>query len=366
MRCNGPTQLDPKGDRLAGSSHEERVAVYGELRRRVQGAADETTDRAGKTHRYYQSVSSQSIVVTIRVGGDSRSGDHISLLVAEAKGGQLDQRGDRHEVTTKRVRYEPPGVEKVVIRNRIEYASPDDEVHTLDVYYSPDHAGTTTPAVVLVSGLSDISAQKLLRCRINEMESFISWARLAAASGLVGVTYTTATDPVADLRAVLAFLRAQGAALAIDGTRLGLWAASSHVPNLLGQLIEQPRSLTCAVLCYGFMLDLHGSTGVAEAQRTWRFVNPAAGKTVDDLSADVPLFIARAGRETNPHLNDSIDRFLWHALRRNLPVTFVNHHVGPHAFDVEDDGETSRAIVRQILTFLRSKLLDEGNGVRTA
>ena len=62
-------------------------------------------------------------------------------------------------------------------------------------------------------------------------------------------------------------------------------------------------------------------------------------------------------RSTNPYLNDSIDAFLTHALRRNLPMTFVNHHAGPHAFDLEDDGESSRAVVLQILAFLESTLL---------
>ena len=171
----------------------------------------------------------------------------------------------------------------MVIRSHVEYAAEDDAAHAVDIYYPPDHSGPLTPAVVFVSGLSDIGAQKFLGCRINETESFVSWARLVAARGLVGVTYTTANDPAADLRAVLAFLIANGHTLGIDSARLALWASSSHVPNALGQLIEQPGSLTCAVLCYGFMLDLDGSTGVATAQRTWRFANPVAGKTVDDL-----------------------------------------------------------------------------------
>ena len=42
------------------------------------------------------------------------------------------------------------------------------------------------------------------------MESYISWSRLAAASGLIGVTYTTGVDPVADTRAVMRYLRAHG------------------------------------------------------------------------------------------------------------------------------------------------------------
>jgi hypothetical protein len=40
----------------------------------------------------------------------------------------------------------------------------------------------------------------------------------------------------------------------------------------------------------------------------------------------------------------------------NLPLTFVNHPSGPHAFDLFDDSETSREIVRRALSFLRFHL----------
>jgi hypothetical protein len=134
------------------------------------------------------------------------------------------------------------------------------------------------------------------------------------------------------------------------------------VPNALGQIMEQPQSVTCAVLCYGFMLDLDGATGVSKARGTWHFANPSEGKTVDDLPLETPLFIARGGRDSIPGINDSIDRFLAHALQRNLPVTFVNHPRGAHAFDLETDSDATRIIVREILAFLRSHLLPRDRG----
>jgi hypothetical protein len=39
-----------------------------------------------------------------------------------------------------------------------------------------------------------------------------------------------------------------------------------------------------------------------------------------------------------------------------VPITFVNHDTGPHGFDLLQDSETSREIIRQILRFLRSQL----------
>lgn len=93
----------------------------------------------------------------------------------------------------------------------------------------------------------------------------------------------------------------------------------------------------------------------------FRFTNPNAGTSIDDLPQNVALFIVRAGQEQFAHLNDSIDRLLAQAVTRNLPITFVNHATGPHAFDLLQDSETSREIIRQILSFLRSQLLVEGS-----
>jgi acetyl esterase/lipase len=70
----------------------------------------------------------------------------------------------------------------------------------------------------------------------------------------------------------------------------------------------------------------------------------------------LPLFIARAGQDQVPHLNETIDRSLLKALTRNLPVTFVNHPAAPHAFDLFYDSATSREIIRQILAFMRFHL----------
>jgi hypothetical protein len=104
------------------------------------------------------------------------------------------------------------------------------------------------------------------------------------------------------------------------------------------------------------MLDFDGSSQVADAAARFGFVNPCAGKSVDDLPRDVPLFIARAGRDQMPGLNEAVDRFVVEALTRNLPITLVNHSAAPHAFDLFQDSEISREIIRQVLGFLRCYL----------
>jgi hypothetical protein len=270
----------------------------------------------------------------------------------------MGQETPRHELTLKKVVYEAPGMDAVTVRRDVEYRAVEEGVLTADLYYPADaQDGSRLPAVVFVIGYSDLGARAIFGCRFQEMESFISWGRLAAASGLVGITYSTGKDPAADGQALLRYVRENAEALGIDEERIGVWACSGHVPNALSVLMQGGHEfLRCAVLCYGFMLDLAGSTSVADAAATFRFANPAAGKTVEDLPRDLPVFLVRDGRDEFPHLNETIDRFLAQALSLNLPVTLVNHSEAPHAFDLMHDSETSRDVIRRILAFLRFHL----------
>lgn len=272
----------------------------------------------------------------------------------------MNQETQRHEITNKRVVYQIQGMDAVTVRRDVEYRVIDAGALTIDLYYPPDSkSGARTPAVVFVGGYPDPGFQQMVGCKTKEMESYISWGKLTAASGLVAGAYTTGKEPAMDTHALLQYLRQNAADLGIDENRIGLWACSGNVPNALSVLMREAREyLKCAVLCYGCMLDLDGYTHIAEAARIWGFVNPCAGKSVEDLPQDIPLFIVRAGRDEMPHLNETLDRFLGKALTCNLPVTFVNHPEAPHAFDLFHDSETSREIIRQILAFMRFHLLE--------
>jgi hypothetical protein len=265
--------------------------------------------------------------------------------------------GTAMDITRKTAVYEIPGMEAVSLRRDIVYRTTAAGDLTLDLY-SPPNTSEPLPAVIFVLGYSDTGAEARLGCKFKEMGSYISWAKLTAASGMAAIAYTN-REPITDLDALLQFVRENASSLGIDAGRIGIWAASGNVPLALSLLMktEKPREYPrCAALCYGLMLDLDGATGVAESEKIWGFSNPCNDKSVSDLASQVPLFIARAGQDQMPHLNQTLDAFMAKALERNLPVTFANHPTGPHAFDLFDDSHTSRAIIRQILEFMRFQL----------
>jgi hypothetical protein len=271
----------------------------------------------------------------------------------------MSQDAQRDHISKKRVIYTMPGVNDVVVRRDHEYRSTDSGTLTMDLYYPPD-AGTRTPAVVFVTGFSDVGAKKMLGCTLKEMGSYISWGELVAASGLVGLTYTN-REPATDVQAILDYVRQHATSLNLDGNNIALWSCSGNVPAALSMLMQHARqSVKCAVLCYPYTLDLEGSTGVADAARQWGFANPSAGHSIDDLRHDIPMFIARAGQDQMAGLNEALDRFLAGTLACNMPVTFVNHSVAPHAFDLWHDSEMTRWCIKQILAFLRLYLLSPG------
>ncbi len=258
--------------------------------------------------------------------------------------------------TSKTVVYTVPGMEAVTVRHDMPYRVTDDGALTMDLYQPPDSRGAGVPAVLFVTGFADPGAVRMMGSKFKEMGSFASWARLIAATGLVSITYEN-REP-GDVHHVLRYVRENASTLGIDSQRLGVWACSGHGPNALSVLMESGADdFACVVLLYPYTLDLDGATRVAEAAQRFRFVTPAAGKTVQELPVNLPLFVARAGRDQMPGLNDALDAFVAAALARNLPLTVANHAAGPHAFDLFDDSRTTVETIQQVLAFLQFHLL---------
>ena len=268
----------------------------------------------------------------------------------------MTERPPRHETTLRPLVYRIAGMESVPVRRNVVYRAHRGRPLGLDVY-APRDGRRPLPAVIFVIGYSDEGSMPRLGCPFKEMESYVNWAQLVAASGMVGITYTN-VEPAADVHAVIAYVAAHAVELGVDARRIAVWACSGNVPVALSTLlVDAPVKVTCAAFCYGLMLDVAGTTYVADAAKAFGFDNPCAGRTIDDVATDVPLFVARAGRDAIAHLNDTIDAFVARSLARNLPVTLVNHADGPHAFDVVDDSEASREIIRDILRFFRFHLV---------
>jgi acetyl esterase/lipase len=274
------------------------------------------------------------------------------------RGGRQMSRDERPGgIAERTVVYSIPGVDDVKVLRDIEYEAGGGDALKMDIYRPPGSGGDArAPAVVIVAGFPDEGFEAKVGCKFKEMGSSVSWARLLAASGVAAITYTN-REPARDVHALLHHVRRNADALGVDADRLGLWASSGNVPVALSVLMRAGGGrLKCAVLCYGYTLDAGGARDVEDAARRWGFANPCAGSSAADLPARTPLFLVRAGRDEMPGLNEALDRFAAEALALNLPLTLVNHAEAPHAFDLFDEGETTREVIRRALAFVRSNL----------
>lgn len=268
----------------------------------------------------------------------------------------MNERPPRHPMTLAPVCVRIPGMDTIEPEH-LEFPGAAGARRTLDLYLPPERTTLDgAPVVVFVSGYPDPGMAATLGCEFREMQQIVDWARIAAASGMAAVCYAN-EEPVADLMGLLRWLSARA-----DG--VDLWACSGHGPLALHALSRpEGAALRCAVLCYGYTLDLDGGSTVARAAEQFGFVAPEPAPEQEpsnepDRSALVPLVLVRSGRDEMPGLNDAMDRFIGHALRRGRPLEVHNLPDAPHAFDLHDDRPASHRAIRRIVEVLREHLVE--------
>lgn len=264
----------------------------------------------------------------------------------------------RHPMTLMPVLYDRPGTDRVVVRDGLTYPSSTagNPPLAFDLYLPPDPPPGPLPVVVFVAGFPDPGFERFVGCKLKDMASYVTWAKLVASAGIAAITYTN-VDPAGDIAALLAHVTNSGRELGLDPERIGLWACSGNGPTALAMLMrDQPPVVRAALLAYAYLVDLDGATDLAAASRQFGNSVPTAGKTIDDVRADVPIYLVRAGGDVTPGLNAGLDRFVAHALAKDLPLAFVNVPGAPHAFDLTMPGAETGRRVESILSFFKARL----------
>ena len=234
---------------------------------------------------------------------------------------------------------------------------------SLDVYRVP--GGRRAPGVVFVHG-GLVAGQTP---NAKDWPLYRSWGRIVAASGMVGIvldhrmnTNDVVDEAGADLLDAIAHVRDRASEYGLDESRLCVAFYSAGGPIAGVVLREWMPHVRCVVLYYPY-LDLE------HLARTTPFRGPLPAARVEALRAYSPraalargpdslppIFLARAGRDAIPFLNESVDRFVAEALQRNVVLDFVNHAVGEHGFDTVTRDRRTQDIVGQTLRFMRRHL----------
>lgn len=220
-----------------------------------------------------------------------------------------------------------PGMEKVRVEKK-EYKSVDGILARMDVYYPPDFLRPRKlPVVVFVNG---VGLPGLPDWRGNR-----DWGKLVALSGMIGVTYESRPFEIRDSEALLDHLLRHADELGMDASRIGIWTCSGHTLVGVPLALQQGRDyVRCAVIYYG------------------------APDEIKFLRQDLSLFVVRAGLDEF-RANRNIDRLVAKALDADIEFELVNYLSGHHAFDVADNTDRSREIIRATLDFLRQHLVQK-------
>jgi acetyl esterase/lipase len=258
-----------------------------------------------------------------------------------------------------RLVYEIPGMDQAHVQRDVVYRRAKGIDLKLDVYAPAKlDKKARLAGVVFIHG-GPISQK--MQVQPKDWGCYISWGQLAAASGLVGVTfnhrfygYEHLEQAGSDVAAAIEYVREHARAFNLDPTRLCLAAFSGGGPFLSLAFRDRPRFVRCVAIYYA-MLDLRSS------QQAVKIVGQEAAERFSPAAylgsrTQIPILIARAGLEKSPQLNQALDRFAHAALEANVPLDLLNHPRGQHGFDVLDDDERSRYIIARTLEFIQANV----------
>jgi len=240
-----------------------------------------------------------------------------------------------------------PGMDQVQRQRDLTYKSLPSGTLLMDIYHPPPPARQPLPAVVFVHGDGPADWLK----DIKDWGQYVSWGRLVAASGLIGVTFnhrsterwTRIADAAEDVDDLMATIRGRATEYGVDPSRLAVWVASAG--GFLGAraAFDHRSSVRCLAVYYGLM-------------------EPVGGPELEKFSVKAvvnqdgaPVLVARAGLD-RPQLNEALDRFTDAALKAGLELEVHNHARGHHAFDVLDPGPRSSEIIARTIEFLKTNL----------
>lgn len=253
----------------------------------------------------------------------------------------------------KNVVYRIPGMDQVEISADIHYSSIDSEYLLMDIYRPKGAAPGDSYATVLFVHGGPISESWGINPK--EMGQYQSYGRLLAASGMVAVTFNhrlfdvqSFPDSEEDLLQALDFVRTNSSSYNIDPERICIWYVSFGGPLLSIPLRRDLSFLRCLIAYYA-PLDLMISEN-DQGKNMLRRYSPVSILS-EGGGFNIPILIAGAGLD-NVDLNATIDEFISIARSRELPVTYIRHDTGRHAFDILDDDERSREIIRTTIEFI--------------
>jgi acetyl esterase/lipase len=243
-----------------------------------------------------------------------------------------------------------PGQEKAKLHSDVVYASPNNEPQKTDIYL-PAGVKTTDrlPVVIALSGAD----------KAKHWGFYKELGQLIAAHGMAGVIpdkrYQRGQrqEGADDILALMKFVAENGAKYNLDGSRICLWAFSGGGLLMSVGLRGETPEVKCIVNFYA-VSDISRFPG-ATADMATSPLNPLHRLREAEVEKLPPMLVVRAGKD-NPDLNAGIEEFIQTAFHRNAKIMAINYAGGQHGFDLLDDNDFSRTVIKRALEFEQATL----------
>lgn len=242
---------------------------------------------------------------------------------------QNNQQKSPLDATNWGVVYDIPATKNVKVKTDVPYSGD----LKIDIYLPPNaKPNDKFPAVIFLNAIGDAPNQP----KVKSWEIYKSFPRLIAAHGMVGISMESDGARIQEsLRALFDFLAKDGAKHGIDGTRLGVYAASANTTQSLVFLMSEnaPKSIKAAALFYG-------ATPTVETR----------------IRKDLPVLYILAEGDAAGFFGQQSTNLWQRVMEAKAPWTLVYASNLPHAFDAFTDTDESRRIIQQAIAFWKSHL----------
>ena len=255
----------------------------------------------------------------------------LALILPLAPAALLAQSRSPLDPTVHGVVYDVPATRHVDVHAAVQFGTSSGRKLVADIYRPEGmRPGERRGAVVFINAVGDGPDSTE---RVRQWEIYRTWPRLVAAHGLIGVSMDADRDSIqGSLRSLFAFFEREGAAHGIDGTRLGVYAASANASGAAELLLgnSAPQGVRAAVLYYG---------GVPEYS----------------LRTDLPVLFFVAESDA-PRMGEALAALWGRVIEARAPWTLTYGSRMPHAFDAFSDNDEARRHVQLTIAFWKTHL----------
>jgi predicted esterase len=246
-------------------------------------------------------------------------------------------------IAKKKICFPIPENMDITVHKDIIYTHPGRLQLGCDIY-SPAQKDTPAPCVILFQG----DAPDFILKDSRNWGIFQSYGRLLAAHGITAVAFTRRSsqnekrynDAEEDITALMDFIQVHASSYNIDKDRIILWTFSFGALLGISWALPRPKPYIKGIVSYYGLLASK---------------NPRHSP-VDNLgtmkSLDFPILLAK-GEKDMQRIKQSNDLFYTIAKNKSIDITFLSHESGGHSFDVLNDNERTREIIKETLEFVK-------------